>query len=178
MARKRDRIAALILALVFFVTSVGVGLLVLWQSFNEKDGNNTSQEEQKVLAGTKLDNFTPVEEVTEVQTTDIKDGDGPEVKPNSTLTVDYTGALASTGVIFESSFDRGQPASFSLDMVIPGWKEGLTGMKQGGTRRVIIPARLAYGANPPAGSGIPKNANLVFDVIVYQVTDGDTTQGQ
>jgi FKBP-type peptidyl-prolyl cis-trans isomerase len=91
------------------------------------------------------------------------------VKAGDTVTVDYTGAVAATGVIFQSSKDTGQPVSFSLDGVIKGWTDGLPGMKVGGTRRLIIPAGQAYGANPPAGSGIPANAPLVFDITLYKV---------
>jgi len=85
------------------------------------------------------------------------------------VTVDYTGAVAATGVIFQSSIDSGQPVTFSLDQVIDGWKEGMVGMKIGGKRRLIIPADKAYGANPPQNSGIPANAPLVFDVTLYSI---------
>ena len=121
------------------------------------------------LAGTKLANFTPVASVPELQTTDTTVGTGAEVKAGDTVTVDYTGAIAATGVIFQSSKDSGQPVSFGLDQVIDGWKEGIPGMKVGGTRRVLIPAAKAYGANPPSGSGIPANADLVFDVTLHKI---------
>src|SRR5205085_521848 len=94
-------------------------------------------------------------------------GTGDTVKPNATVTVDYTGAVASTGVIFQSSKDSGQPVSFPLSGVIKGWTQGIPGMKVGGTRRLLIPASLAYGATPPQGSGIPANADLVFDVTMH-----------
>jgi FKBP-type peptidyl-prolyl cis-trans isomerase len=81
--------------------------------------------------------------------------------------VDYTGAVAATGTIFESSLDTGQPANFPLSGVIKGWQEGIPGMKEGGKRRLIIPADLAYGAS---GNGtIPPNAALVFDVTLISV---------
>ena len=121
------------------------------------------------LAGTKLANFTPVASVPELHTTDTTVGTGAEVKAGDTVTVDYTGAIAATGVIFQSSKDSGQPVSFGLDQVIDGWKEGIPGMKVGGTRRVLIPAAKAYGANPPSGSGIPTNADLVFDVTLHKI---------
>ncbi|HTB49185.1 MAG TPA: FKBP-type peptidyl-prolyl cis-trans isomerase, partial [Verrucomicrobiae bacterium] len=84
-------------------------------------------------------------------------------------TVDYTGAVASTGIIFQSSKDTGQPATLSLSQVIAGWSQGIPGMKVGGTRRLLIPAGLAYGSNPPSGSGIPANADLVFDVTLDKI---------
>ncbi|HSX32179.1 MAG TPA: FKBP-type peptidyl-prolyl cis-trans isomerase, partial [Candidatus Saccharimonadales bacterium] len=83
--------------------------------------------------------------------------------------VDYTGAVAATGVIFQSSLDSGQPVSFPLGNVIQGWQEGIPGMKVGGTRRLIIPAAKAYGASPPQGSNIPANADLVFDVTLHKI---------
>jgi FKBP-type peptidyl-prolyl cis-trans isomerase len=178
MARVRDRIIALVLAAVFFVTSVGIGLLVVWQSVtgNDEEENtvdNTNQLDQaNQLAGTKLEDFAPVSDVTELKVTDLTQGDGPEAKADSIVTVDYTGAVAATGVIFQSSLDSGQQATFSLDEVIPGWKEGMIGMKQGGVRRMVIPASQAYGANPPSGSGIPANAALVFDVTLHEVSAG------
>lgn len=177
MAQVRDRIIALVLAAVFFITSVGVGLLVVWQSVtgndeeNTVDNTNTNQLDQSnQLAGTQLENFTPVESVTELQITDITPGTGAEATADSIVTVDYTGAVAATGVIFQSSLDAGEQATFSLDQVIAGWKEGMIGMKQGGVRRMVIPAEKAYGATPPEGSGIPANAPLVFDVTLHQVS--------
>ena len=121
------------------------------------------------LQGTKLSGFTPVSQVDTLQKIDLEVGTGKEVKPGDTVTVDYTGALAADGTIFQSSLDTGQPVSFSLDGVIKGWTEGIPGMKEGGKRRLIIPAELAYGGNPPQGSGIPPNAALVFDVTLHSV---------
>lgn len=123
---------------------------------------------QNKLQGTKLANFTPVATIGQLQEIDITPGTGDTVKPGDTVTADYTGAVASTGIIFQSSKDTGQPATFPLSQVIAGWSQGVPGMKVGGTRRLLIPAALAYGANPPQGSGIPANADLVFDVTVHK----------
>lgn len=171
MARKRDRIFALFGAILFFVTSAGLTVAVVWQMYQDSHNksSNVKQENTMTLAGTKLANFTPVASVPELQTTDTTVGTGAEVKAGDTVTVDYTGAIAATGVIFQSSKDSGQPVSFGLDQVIDGWKEGIPGMKVGGTRRVLIPAAKAYGANPPSGSGIPANADLVFDVTLHKI---------
>ena len=122
-----------------------------------------------MLQGTQLTAYTPVSSVPELQKIDTAAGNGQEVKPGDTVTVDYTGAVAATGIVFQSSKDLGQPATFPLDQVIKGWTEGIPGMKVGGTRRLLIPANLAYGANPPTGSGIPANADLVFDVTLYAI---------
>ncbi|MDE2030792.1 MAG: FKBP-type peptidyl-prolyl cis-trans isomerase [Patescibacteria group bacterium] len=112
-----------------------------------------------------LQNFTPVSKVDSLQKTDLVVGTGAEVKPGDTVSVQYTGAVAATGEIFQSSKDFGTaPVTFPLSGVIKGWTDGIPGMKVGGTRRLLIPAAEAYGATPPPGSGIPANADLVFDV--------------
>lgn len=77
-------------------------------------------------------------------------GSGAEVAPGATVTVHYAGADAATGTEFDSSWERGEPATFSLDQVIPGWTEGLVGMKEGGRRTLVIPPDLAYGNSGPA----------------------------
>ncbi len=130
------------------------------------------QSQQQQSASTKtmqpqrmLPNFTPVTHVSDLEKTDLVVGTGAEVQPGATVSVHYTGAVAATGVIFQSSKDFGtNPITFPLSGVIKGWTDGIPGMKVGGTRRLVIPAAQAYGANPPAGSGIPANADLVFDV--------------
>jgi len=116
-----------------------------------------------------LPDFTPVESVPELIKTDLVVGDGDEAKAEDTVTVHYTGAVAADGKIFQSSKDFGQPISFGLNQVIKGWTEGVPGMKVGGKRRLTIPAELAYGSNPPSGSGIPADAPLVFDIELIAV---------
>lgn len=122
-----------------------------------------------MLQGTKLANFTPGTLIPQLQEEDTTPGTGAVVKSGDTVTVDYTGAVAATGIIFQSSKDSGAPIPISLKQVIAGWSQGIPGMKVGGTRRLLIPANLAYGANPPQGSGIPANADLVFDVTVHKI---------
>ena len=121
-----------------------------------------------MLEGTPLADYTPVESVDKLEKIDTVAGDGEEVKAGATVTVHYTGALAKTGLIFQSSKDTGQPISFSLDGVIKGWTEGVPGMKVGGTRRLMIPAELAYGASG-SGESIPPNSDLVFDIELISV---------
>lgn len=106
--------------------------------------------------------------VTELKIEDIQVGTGAEAVAGKTVTVHYTGWLTD-GTKFDSSVDRGEPFPFPLGAgrVIPGWEQGVTGMKVGGKRRLIIPPDLAYG---PQGTGpIPPNATLIFDVELLDV---------
>ena len=118
--------------------------------------------------GTKLNDFEPCDKVDALEIIDIEVGDGGEVKPGAKITAHYTGALVKNGIIFQSSFDFGRPITFGLDQVIAGWTKGVPGMKIGGTRRLIIPAEMAYGASSPA-SNIPANSDLVFDIALVEI---------
>ncbi len=114
---------------------------------------------------------TPVTSSDGLQYIDVQVGCGQAAKTGSSVTVQYTGWLKSTGKKFDSSWDRGaQPITIVLGQgqVIKGWEEGLIGMKRGGSRRLIIPAALAYGAagRPPV---IPPNSVLIFDVTMVSV---------
>ncbi len=106
-----------------------------------------------------------------LQCLDLKVGSGKVAQQGSTVSVEYSGWLASNGKKFDSSYDRGaQPFSVSplgQASVIQGWNEGLVGMKAGGIRRIILPASLAYG--PQGNQGIPPNATLIFDVTAVSV---------
>jgi FKBP-type peptidyl-prolyl cis-trans isomerase len=186
MARKRDRAFAGFFAALFLLTSsaltIGVIVALVQQHSQNKStspsstpSSTQSKETKPVdnsnkLQGTKLVGFTPVSSVSKLEAQDTTPGTGAVVQAGATVTVDYTGAVAATGVIFQSSKDSGQPVSFPLSQVIPGWSQGIPGMKVGGTRRLLIPANLAYGANPPSGSGIPANADLVFDVTLHSIS--------
>lgn len=121
------------------------------------------------LEGTKLANFTPIEKVEQLEIIDIKEGTGNFVVDGDRITAHYTGALANDGTIFQSSHDgRGEPLTFGLKQVIKGWTQGVPGMQVGGTRRLIIPAELAYGKSSPA-SNIPPNSDLVFDIELVAI---------
>ncbi len=180
MSRKRDRATALFFAVLFIFTSSALTIAVIVQNVSDhnakKKAANSSTtkptEAKKVdgkLEGTQLAGFTPLANIPALQEIDTVPGTGNQVKPGATVTVHYTGAVASTGVIFQSSKDTGQEVTFPLSGVIAGWSQGVPGMKEGGTRRLLIPANLAYGANPPAGSGIPANADLVFDIQLSKI---------
>lgn len=119
--------------------------------------------------GTKLHNFDPRDEaVKELEIIDVEVGTGEEVQPGATITAHYTGALVKNGVIFQSSHDFGDAITFGLDQVIKGWTHGVPGMKIGGTRRLVIPAEMAYGASSPA-KNIPANSDLVFDIDLVAI---------
>ena len=96
-------------------------------------------------------------------------GTGPQPKAGQTVIVNYTGYL-DNGTKFDSSFDRNQPLEFVLGagQVIRGWDEGLSTMKVGGKRRLLVPPELTYGAQG-AGGVIPPNARLTFDVELVGV---------
>jgi FKBP-type peptidyl-prolyl cis-trans isomerase len=187
MTRKRERIFTGFFAALFLLTSSAFAIGVIYsmvQQHNQKSSNgasstpasstNQSKGANKVdnsnkLQGTKLANFAPLASIPQLQEEDTTPGTGAAVQSGATVTVDYTGAVASTGVIFQSSKDSGKAVTFPLNQVIAGWSQGIPGMKVGGTRRLLIPANLAYGANPPSGSGIPANADLVFDVTLHSI---------
>ena len=96
---------------------------------------------------------------------DLITGTGPEAKAGQSVTVNYVGVLFHGGKEFDASWKRKEPFTFALGkgQVIPGWDQGVAGMKVGGRRELIIPSALAYGAkgSPPT---IPANAPLVFVV--------------
>ena len=96
-----------------------------------------------------------------VRTWDVTPGTGATLANGSTFTATYTGYLAADGTVFDSGTLTNSTVGTGL---ITGFSTGLVGMRVGGNRRIDIPADQAYGANPPAGSRIPANARLVFDL--------------
>ena len=96
----------------------------------------------------------------------VKEGTGAQPGPNDVVTVHYTGKLID-GTVFDSSVERGEPATFAVGQVIPGWVEGLQLMREGAAYRLFIPSNLAYG---PHGTGpIQPNSTLIFDVQLLKV---------
>ena len=102
---------------------------------------------------------------TKLVTKDLKVGTGAVVTASQTLSVDYIGVSCSTGKIFDSSYSRGTPATFALSGVIPGWQQGIPGMRVGGERLLGIPSALGYGSQGQ-GADIPPDEALWFVVHV------------
>jgi FKBP-type peptidyl-prolyl cis-trans isomerase len=98
----------------------------------------------------------------------ITAGTGDFPKETDKVTVNYRGTLID-GTKFDSSYDRGEPASFPLNGVIKGWTEGLQLMKPGGKFIFYIPPQLGYGANAPQGSNIKPNSTLIFEVELISI---------
>jgi FKBP-type peptidyl-prolyl cis-trans isomerase FkpA len=97
----------------------------------------------------------------------IKDGSGEQPNALSSVQVHYRGTLAN-GSEFDSSYKRGQPATFPLNRVIPCWTEGVAKMREGGKAKLTCPPEIAYGSRG-AGSAVPPNATLTFEVELLKV---------
>lgn len=106
---------------------------------------------------------------TELVVKEIYPGDGKAIGPNSVVKVQYVGSSWTSGQVFQSSWASGA-LEFPIDGVIPGWSQGLQGVKQGARVLLIIPPDQAYGATAPAGSGIAPNDTLTFVVDVEKVS--------
>ncbi len=106
----------------------------------------------------------------ELETKELEEGTGAEAKSGDEVTVQYVGVNYKTGKEFDASWDRGEPFTFTLGEgeVIPGWDQGVEGMKVGGRRELVIPPELGYGPQgaPPA---IPGNETLVFVIDLLEV---------
>ncbi|CAM5241777.1 FKBP-type peptidyl-prolyl cis-trans isomerase [Streptomyces coeruleorubidus] len=96
----------------------------------------------------------------------VLEGDGEEVAADNSVLVQYKGVLWDGGKEFDSSYANKQLVSFSLQQVVKGWAQGLTGKKVGSRVLIVIPPELGYGDNPPQGSGIKKDSTLVFSVDI------------
>ena len=114
----------------------------------------------------------PSADVTQLQITDEVVGTGAEAKAGDSITVNYVGSLTN-GTVFDASASHPETVNgfaFTLGarQVIQGWDQGIVGMKEGGKRKLVIPASLAYGSQSPAPS-IPANSTLVFEVELLKV---------
>ncbi len=107
---------------------------------------------------------------TELLVEDLTVGSGDEAVAGSTISAHYVGVAHSTGEEFDASWNRGAPLDFRLGvgMVIPGWDQGIAGMKVGGRRKLTIPPHLAYG-DTGAGAAIAPGETLIFVVDLMDV---------
>jgi peptidylprolyl isomerase len=166
MESSKNSKAVLAGALIFVVALVAVVLIV-------QNNGGDDDADPATLTDLSVKPQIPDQEgdpPTELVTEDLVVGDGPAAKAGDDVEVQYVGVDYETGEQFDASWDNGQPFSFKLGagQVIPGWDQGVEGMKVGGRRMLTIPPDLAYG---PAGSppAIGPNATLVFVVDLLDV---------
>ena len=170
--RKKDRFFALFGAILFLITSSALTIIVIWTNTHQNSTSPTttacsdSAVETTYAAPTV---YKTTGAVTALQATDLQVGTGPAAKSGDCLIVKYYGTIASSGVEFDQNFTEPTAFAFTLGQgqVIPGWDQGLVGMKAGGARRLVIPSSLAYGDQ--ANSTIPANSDLVFDVKLLRI---------
>ena len=114
--------------------------------------------------------FPGGEPPTDLQITEVTEGDGAEARAGQTVDVHYVGVAHSSGEEFDASYNRGAPLSFRLGVgqVIAGWDQGVQGMKVGGRRQLVIPPHLAYG-DRGAGGVIGPGETLIFVVDLVDV---------
>ena len=130
----------------------------------DSQGQDGVQSTVDVAKAPKIGIVDSAAPATSLVAIDLVPGSGTAVAKGGTVTVNYCGVGLATKTLFDSSWVRKEPISFPLGNVIQGWQEGLVGMQPGGRRLLIIPGDLAYGPQPPPGSGIKPNETLVFVV--------------
>lgn len=185
MTSRRDRIFAWVGVVVAALSAIALSAAVVIQQIADRSSANQSaadaQAADQAAARCSSDSATetalpapsvykPSGTVTALKTTDLTIGSGAAAKQGDCLIVKYYGTLAANGKKFDENFTQTTGLAFILGegQVIPGWDQGLAGMKVGGTRRLVIPASLAYGDQSPSAD-IPANSALVFVVKLLRI---------
>jgi len=173
----RDRVFAWMGVIIIVISTAALSVFfVIQQVTASKNDSNLAANTPPTCVDNNTEPTLPVPEiyksdgaVSNLQTTDLEQGNGAAAKAGDCLVVKYYGTLASDGTKFDENFTQPSAFAFTLGQgqVIPGWDQGLVGMKADGTRRLVIPAALAYGSQ---GSGaIPPNSDLVFVVKLLKI---------
>ncbi|MFI6036565.1 FKBP-type peptidyl-prolyl cis-trans isomerase [Streptomyces sp. NPDC051315] len=157
-------------------TDTLVFVIDLQGTFNAKSsarGEDVPQDDAALpKVGTNTDGKAPPVEVPKADPPKklvanyIIEGDGEEVAAGASVVVQYRGVVWETGKDFDSTYTRSAPTAFSLEQVVKGWSQGLTGKKVGSRVLVVVPPDLGYGDNPPSGSDIKKDSTMVFSVDI------------
>ncbi len=178
---KLRRAGWIFLTALFIFTGLGVGVYAFWQDTHQSDTSDSSTQQPTNTTACSFNGaqsaptlaapaaYKPETKVTSLITSDLVPGTGQAAKAGDCLLVKYYGTLASNGKEFDEDFTQPLALQFLLGegYVIPGWDQGLVGMKVGGTRRLLIPASLGYGSQ---GQGsIPPNSDLVFVVKLLSI---------
>lgn len=152
----------MIRSFLIMLTLLSFSLFILHDSYAES--TNINKEKTKMKLQQDKNEEKTITTATGLKYIDETPGKGTSPTTGQTVKVHYTGRLEN-GTKFDSSVDRGQPFEFTIGVgqVIKGWDEGVSTMKIGGKRKLIIPSQLAYGSRG-AGSSIPPNSTLIFDV--------------
>lgn len=158
-------------ALAFAVVVVIFILPGLWPFGGPQEiGDVNEAQTLSTTAQAEPSNTMPTENTTQLQTIDEEIGTGATAEAGDSVTVNYVGSLTN-GTIFDASANHGTGGfTFTLGagQVIKGWDMGIAGMKEGGKRRLVIPAALAYGEQA-VGNVIPANSTLIFEVELLKV---------
>lgn len=137
------------------------------QELTEKKSSENTEAGQAFLEE-NLEKEGVMETESGLQYKVLEEGTGESPTAEDVVRVHYEGTLID-GEVFDSSYERGQPAEFPLNRVIKGWTEGVQLMKEGAIYEFYIPSELAYGANAPQGSPIGPNETLIFKVELLEV---------
>jgi peptidylprolyl isomerase len=174
MTKKRERAFAWAGIVIFTISALALTTAVIIQQLmtsstptSSSTASCTDTSAEPVLPTPTV--YIPNGSVNSLQTTDLTSGSGQAAQSGDCLVVKYYGTIASSGKEFDQNFD--QPIGFAFTLgqgqVIPGWDQGLVGLRVGGTRRLVIPASLAYGSQ--ANGSIPANSALVFVVKLLRI---------